>query len=76
MIALFVSIYIIHEKNENMEEKMDFTYRFPTGFKLAEKLIDISQRTLDISHDDPLRGILITLQHKCQRLFAASITPT
>jgi hypothetical protein len=52
----------------------DFTYRFPSGFKFVEKLMDISQRTLDIPFDVPLRGILITLQLKCHRLFAASIT--
>lgn len=51
----------------------DFTYRFPTGFKIASKLLDISNRSLDIPFDVPLREILITLQLKCHRLFAASI---
>lgn len=52
---------------------MDFMYRFPTGFKLSEQLLGISMKVLNIPIDVPLRGILLTLQLKCHRMFAASI---
>ncbi|SEB45753.1 DUF5677 domain-containing protein [Paenibacillus sp. GP183] len=52
----------------------DFTYKFPSGFKIAENLLETSQKALDIPIGSTLRGILLSLQLKCHRLFAASIT--
>jgi hypothetical protein len=52
---------------------MDFSFRFPSGFELANRLLIISERSLDIPEGEKLRYLLMQYQLKCHRLLAASI---